>query len=146
MARPTKYGPAIHAAIVDALKEGLCKAHAAALGGISAQTLDEWLEAGDEGREPYAALALEVRHAEADYARAKMREINTASAPLPPRKKGEKRGGRGDWKAAAWALEKRFPKIYGSRAAAAEALPPRDDERPRSPWKNTPDAGRSSVQ
>lgn len=121
--RRPKYSPEVHKKIIDALKRGALKPHAANLVGIAAHTLENWITAGLAGDERYELFALEVEQAIAEDALRNQAVISMAAVgPI-----------KGDWKAAAWNLERKFPRLYGARLAAA--LGPQT-ERPFSPWKN----------
>jgi|SoimicMinimDraft_4_1059732.scaffolds.fasta_scaffold117538_1 transposase-like protein len=129
--RRPKYSPEVHRKIVEALKRGLLKPHAAQLAGIHANTLETWIEAGNAGDERYEAFAIEVEKAIAEDALRNQAVISMAAvAPI-----------KGDWKAAAWNLERKFPRLYGARMAAV--LTPQT-ERPFSPWK-TPEQPRKVL-
>ena len=105
--RPSSYNAQVHKAIVDALKNGGYKTHAAHAAGISRETLDVWIEAGRAGREPFVRFAHEC-----DMARAQDALRNQAIVSAAAVRKIE-----GDWKAAAWLLERKYPKLYGKRIA-----------------------------
>lgn len=130
-----KYTREVHTTIVEGILEGLCKKHAAALAGISDDTLEAWLT---DGREQYADFARDVERAQAEFARDRMREIMTsARAPQfeDTAAKKKKRKRHGDWKAAAWILERRFPLIYGNREGKRDDAPKQADaDKPFSPW------------
>jgi hypothetical protein len=117
-----KYTPEIHQKIVQLLKAGAFKKHAANACRISDKTLAKWLEWGTEGREPYAQLLVDCDQAIAEDAIRNQMIISKAASGEHP----------GDWKAAAWCLERKFPKLYGTMAAGHE-LP--QSEKPFSPWK-----------
>jgi hypothetical protein len=118
-----KYTAELHAKLVGYLEAGAFKKHAANAVGIAARTLEAWLKRGDDGEEPYAQLALDVEKAIATDAIRNQTIISKAAA-------GEHAG---DWKAAAWNLERKFPKLYGHMATGHE-LPVSD--KPYSPWKH----------
>jgi hypothetical protein len=129
--RRPKYNPEVHRKIVEALKRGALKPHAAQSVGIAPITLETWLEAGNAGDERYELFAIEVERAIADDALRNQSIISMAAiGPI-----------KGDWKAAAWNLERKFPRLYGARMAAV--LGPQV-ERPFSPWK-TPEQPRKEV-
>lgn len=116
-----KYTPAVHAKIVEALELGAFKRHAAAAAGIGWRTLEQWMQWGDEGREPYVSFAHDCEVAIGkDALRNQAIVSKAASGPHA-----------GDWKAAAWNLERKHPKLYGTLAIGHE----RQAERPFSPWK-----------
>lgn len=126
-----KYTPEVHKKIVDALSRGCFKAHAAGYARISPDTLESWLRQGEEGVEPYAKLLEDVRFAIAQDALNKQTAISAAAL-------GQHKG---DWRAAAWDLEKKHPKLYGRIAelealrAAEIAAAKRHLDKPYSPWK-----------
>lgn len=129
-----KYTPEVHAKIVKALEAGCFKQHAARYAGIAYSTLVAWIKLGEDGVAPYAKLRDDVEHAIACDAMRNQEAINRAA-------RARKGKDVGDWKAAAWNLEKKFPKLYGR---LAELRLMRDDElarqkqaptKPYSPWK-----------
>ena len=103
--RRLAYNAEIHAKIVEALRSGAYKIHAANAAGISRDTLDDWVAAGRAGQEPFVQFAIDV-----DQARAIDALRNQAIISAAATRKIE-----GDWKAAAWNLERKFPKLYGRR-------------------------------
>ena len=135
--RPDVYTAEIHAKIIEALEVGVPKLIAAHYAGINHQSLHTWLALGDTGEEPYAQLLLDVNAARAKDCIRNQSSISRAAVA---------RHG-GDWKAAAWNLEKKFPRLYGAAAeliqeldiedARAERQLERDRaraEKPQSPW------------
>lgn len=125
MGRKTILTNEVADAIVTSLRIGAFKKHAANAAGVSEATLRIWLERGAAGEEPYATFADNCEQAIAQDALRNQAAISRAATG-----KAE-----GDWKAAAWNLEKKFPKLYG-RAAELGLIPPQADssERPHSPW------------
>jgi len=116
------FTPEIAAQIIKHLRAGAFKTHAAAAAGVSISALGDWLEKGAAGDPRYAAFARDAEIAIAEDAVRNQAIISAAAAgPI-----------KGDWKAAAWNLERKYPKLYG-RMAAVEQLA--DRERPYSPWK-----------
>jgi hypothetical protein len=130
------YTAKLHAAIVDNLRAGAFKKHAAEAAGISVDVFEDWLRLGLAGTEPYVQLALDARQAIAQDAVRNVRVITHAALGKH----------KGEWKAAAWNLEKKFPLLYGSmpRGHHDEQLEGDATARVFSPWK-LPDAG-TSVQ
>lgn len=110
--------------IVEHLKAGAFKSHAAAAVGLSRMTIDEWLRRGSEGEEPYAAFALAVNAAIAEDAIRNQGIISRAAFQDAP----------GDWRAAAWNLERKHPKLYGHRQERRH-----DEEQPK------PNADRDAI-
>jgi hypothetical protein len=101
--RPTKLTPERQTMIVDAIRGGVPPETAAAYAGIDESTFYRWLRRGrGEDPEPlYATFAAEVQTALAEWEIRDVLLIGDAA--------------RGDWRAAAWRLERRLPKRYGRR-------------------------------
>ncbi len=89
------FSPELGAKIVDAVRKGNFIETAAKLYGVYPDTVRDWLYQGAKGREEYAAFALEVQKATA--------ESETSAQDIV------RMHGLGDFKAAAWWLERRFP-------------------------------------
>lgn len=127
------YTPELHAKVVENLERGAYQVHAANAAGISIATLQRWVKLGREGVEPYVRFAEDVDRARANDALRNQAVISAAAVRKVP----------GDWKAAAWNLERKFPKLYGRRAMMdnVDDLPPLpdsdskdDDTTVHSPW------------
>ncbi len=101
--RKTKLTVAVHQQICSYIATGAYKEHAAAAAGVPARTLHEWLSrgSGPDADEPYISFADDVRKAEG-------KDVVTTTAVIT---KAEKK----DWKAAAWKLERKFPKQFGAK-------------------------------
>lgn len=125
MGRKTLLTPEVHQQIVDNLRAGCFKKHAANEAGVSDRLMHQWLERGESGEEPYASFLDDVEQAIAHDAKRNQAVISQAAVGKA----------KGDWKAAAWNLERKFPRLYG-RLAELEQLP--REERPVSPWLNKP--------
>lgn len=121
MGRNTHLTPEVHQAIIDNLRAGCFKKHAANAAGVSDRLLRSWLERGATGEQPYAKLLEDVDEAVALDALRNQAVISQAAVGKA----------KGDWKAAAWNLERKFPRLYG-RLAELEQMP--REERPVSPW------------
>lgn len=110
--RPTALTPAVHDEIVKHLRAGAFLVHAAAAAGIAKRTVLEWIERGERGDAAYRAFYIDVQReraldairAQSIITRAQLGTIN------------------GDWKAAAWTLERKYPREYGAAAAAAARI------------------------
>jgi transposase-like protein len=100
MPLPRKYSAEVHKIIVDALADGNYRRTAAALAGITEDTLRNWLDAADEGNEELAQFAADVRAAETS-AEAELVKVVKASAIE-------------DWHAAAWILTHRHAGQWGN--------------------------------
>lgn len=106
MGRRSKLTPETVAKVAQAIKAGATRRLAAEYAGVGESTLLHWLAATTKATEP---LRVAVQKAEADSGVAALARIQTAAQ-------------NGDWKAAAWILEHRFPNEYGRRSALAVAI------------------------
>lgn len=95
MARPPKKNEARVYEILQGLSIGMSRRAASALGGISDDTLRRWMKSDD-------TLAHSVERAEATASQTAVESIHRASID-------------GDWRAAAWWLERRRPEEWGKR-------------------------------
>lgn len=89
---------------------GLTREAAAARAGIGRPTLQRWIADGLAGKAPYVAFLEALDAAEAEAQRRLLATILSASQP---RKDGAARPGQ--WQAAAWILERRWPAAWRSR-------------------------------
>ena len=89
--------------IINALEQGNTRKVAAESSGISARTLQRWLKMGrdNEGRQ-FVKLLASVEKAEATAAAAMVKSLVAAAD-------------KGEWRAAAWWLERRYPNDWGRR-------------------------------
>ena len=95
MARKSKFSDAVTARILEALRLGATYEIAAEYAGISRSTLYNWMEKGKEqARGQYRTFLDSIKGAEARGAIANLAMIESAAKA-------------GDWKAAAWRLERR---------------------------------------
>jgi hypothetical protein len=99
--RPSKYTPANVRRICDAIADGVPLKYAAALGGISHETLCQW-----QRQFPEFSEAVEKAKARGVHERLKI--IRAAAK-------------RGNVRAAQWWLERVCPEFFGARLVAAEA-------------------------
>ena len=93
MARPTKYTEETVERILEGIRLGLTYRHACRCGGVDYVQFNRWMHRYREFRD-----AVGVANATA----VQMERINLGAK-------------EGDWRAAAWILERRFPDDYGSR-------------------------------
>ena len=123
MGRPTKLTMQVHSAILASIRGGAFASTAAAAAGISEATFHRWMRRGrqaiervDNGGElpeeeiPYKVFHLDVVAAEAEV------EVAAASALWTAARAG-------DWRAASWLLERRFPAHWGARAQVEHSVP-----------------------
>ena len=109
MPRKTKLTPKLQEEIVRALNVGATHEHACQYAGIHPDTFYVWLKKGEEGRAPYAEFSEAVKKAEGRAVVGWLAQIEEAART-------------GNWQAAAWKLERRYPKVY-SRHLDAGDLP-----------------------
>lgn len=108
---PYKLTAEVEETILRHLKTGAFQKHAAEAAGIEWRTLKNWLDLGDEGVKPYKAFAIKVRKLQAEDAIRSQSIITRAQLGHID----------GDWKAAAWNLERKYPLQYGQAAMHAAA-------------------------
>jgi transposase len=101
--------------IVEAVKLGAPWYLAAQAGGVAASTLRQWKAKGAAGEEPYVAFLARLKSAEAEGAAEALRIVREAARS-------------GTWQAAAWLLERRYPKSFGLKNRVPAERPPTDDE------------------
>lgn len=140
--RKTHLTPERHAGIVRDLRTGLYASQVAIKNGISRFTLRNWIIRGlaEDAIEPYLSFARDYMLADIEVEQAALLKIQEAGDPyteewIKNKKKirvtrpkeisgtdsddevsNEKVVRRGDWRAVAWFMEKRWPKRYGSIA------------------------------
>ena len=109
--RWTKLTPEVSETILRHLRTGAFRKHAAEAAGISEEALEQWMKRGAAGEKPFAEFARKVRQVLAEDAIRSQSIITRAQL----------QGIDGDWKAAAWSLERKHPKLYGHAAMVAAA-------------------------
>ena len=119
MAAPRKLTEEAHASIVDALRAGNYVEDAVAAAGIHKATYYRWIEQGEADLEhdrdtAQARLCDAVRQASAASEVEYLTIIREA-------------GERGQWRAAAWFLEHRYPDKWGPRSKGQEGRRDRKD-------------------
>ena len=100
--RKTKLTPQVQDLIVQALNVGAHHEHACQYGGISKDTFYAWLKKGEEGKPPFSDFSDAVKKAESQAGVGYLALIDSAARA-------------GNWQAAAWKLERRWPMLYGRR-------------------------------
>ncbi len=101
MARPSKLTADLQRRVVEAISLGATLEHAAQYGPIDYATLRRWVVAGEKNPgTPYGDFRMAVLEAEARAVVVWLAQIEKAARD-------------GDWRAAAWKLERRHPQIYG---------------------------------
>ena len=94
---------------------GLTRESAAARAGIGRPTLQRWIADGLAGKAPYVAFLEALDAAEAEAQRRLLGTIVAASQPRRDGKDGSPAPRPGQWQAAAWILERRWPAAWRSR-------------------------------
>lgn len=107
MGRPTKLDDETADRICEAVSLGSPLYLAARAGGIDPETLRAWKARGRKGEQPYSAFLGRLKVAEAVGVTAALTVIRKAAS-------------EGTWQAAAWILERRYPKVFGRRDVRAE--------------------------
>lgn len=102
MGRPSKLDDLTAQRIVAAVETGAPWYMAAAAGGVSRTTLKNWKARARDGEEPYASFLARLEKAEANGAVAMLDVIQNAAKS-------------GTWQAAAWVMERRYPKQFALR-------------------------------
>ena len=101
--RPTKLNPTVQQRVCDAIRSGNWMETAAAFAGIDRSTLQRWFRRGEQAPKGiYRDFATAVQKATAD---AEARDVALIG----------KAAGEGNWQAAAWRLERRFPERWGRK-------------------------------
>lgn len=114
MARPRKLTPAVSRQIMSALALGVTREQAAAAGGIHYSTFRRWEMAGEQAvRGALKRFCDDIKRAEATGAMNWMLIIEAAMLSKSAREERNLPVEIGAWQAAAWKLERRFPKMYG---------------------------------
>jgi transposase len=87
--------------------QGYIREVAAQAWGIAATTVYRWMKRGEPDR-PFGEFCTALKRADAEAEIACLRTIKAAA-------------NAGDWKAAAWMLERRYPEKWGRRPRGAQA-------------------------
>jgi len=99
--RPTKLTPETQKKVVDAIGMGATYDLAAQYAGISYDSFNNWMKAGEASKSgAFFEFFNAVKEAEGRAAVGWLAKI-------------EKAANAGNWQAAAWKLERRYPSIYG---------------------------------
>lgn len=93
--RPSKYTPEYTDKILEAVRLGAPLTHACNYAGVHFDTFNEW-------RKIHPEFSVAVKEAEASMVKTCLSQIDTAAT-------------NGNWQAAAWRLERRYPHEFGRR-------------------------------
>lgn len=97
--------PMILQRIVDIVSVGASKQDACNVVGISFVTLRKWELMGEDGKEPFAQFALDMKAAKARKKTYLIELLHKAAED--------------DWKAGGWLLERQYPAEYSKRVEVA---------------------------
>lgn len=97
-----EYNPEIMDAIIDWWRKTHHKGGAAAAGGISHNTLNTYLERGENGEPLFCEFLQRFKKAEAEWVADHLQAIDNAVA-------------EGQWQPAAWQLERHLPNEFGQK-------------------------------
>jgi hypothetical protein len=106
MARPTKLTHDVQQTLAFALGEGATVEHACEFAGIAPRTFYNWMERGEHGEEEFVQF---VQIATRARGRGVVTDLSTISKAVQA----------GDWRAAAWRLQHRYPQDYGAKLKIA---------------------------
>lgn len=125
MGRPSRLTPAVSKALCEATREGYTLANAAGLAGVSAATVREWIRRGEgtddrPGTEPYATFATAMARAQAEVEAEAVACIRAAAEG-------------GQWRAAAWLLERTHPERWGRGPVRVQVRNARGRYEPANP-------------
>jgi hypothetical protein len=105
MGRPSKLTPETQQKIAQAVASGNYFDTAAAYGGISYDTFNDWMNKGiNKVDAKYVQFYHAIKKAEADAEVMRVARISKA-------------GQEGNWQADAWQLERRYPQKWGRRVS-----------------------------
>ena len=105
MPRPTKLNAQRAQQICDYVAQGHTREVAAQACGIVSTTLYRWMKRGERQPDgPYGEFCRALKRADLEAELACLRQIKEAAQ-------------HGDWRAAAWMLERRYPEKWGRRRA-----------------------------
>ncbi|MBL9178862.1 MAG: hypothetical protein JNM65_12450 [Verrucomicrobiaceae bacterium] len=113
--RPTLLNPTRQAALLEAIEQGIPLKQAAAVAGMSYDTLNHWRKRGENESAPeeYRQFCQLLRHSQAVAMQVHVSSISDAA--------------KRDWRAAAWMLERRYPEDFARQQqlehSAADAKP-----------------------
>ena len=105
MARPTKLTSEIQYTLIAALQEGASIAHACDYAGIDETTYHRWIKRGEEGADGDTEFCEFCQSVTRARGRGVVTDLLTISHAVRA----------GDWKAAAWRLQHRYPQEYGAK-------------------------------
>jgi hypothetical protein len=117
MGRPTKLTPETEKKIAEAIAMGATYELASMYGGISYDSFALWMKRGEKEFQRLEGDRAKPKETEAPFCRFFM-AIKLAEGQAAVRWLGriEQAARDGEWTAAAWKLERRYPQMYGRRA------------------------------
>lgn len=118
MGRPSKLTEETKKRLFQAIQLGCTYEHACDFAGISYQTMRNWIKKGEKATKgKFFDFVADLKKAEGKAVVGWLAHI-------------EKAAKEGTWQAAAWKLERRYPKLWGKaeRSEEPDDLPTPDDE------------------
>lgn len=128
VSRPTALDDLVSRRICEAIEKGNTREMAARSAKIAESTLYSWLRRGRAGESPFAEFSENLKKAEAHAEGESVGIIREAAS-------------KGTWQAAAWFLERRYPKRWGAKREAPEKVSMQErvermtPEQRRARWK-----------
>lgn len=119
--RPTLLNPTRQAALLNAIEQGMPLKQAAAMAGMSYDTLNAWQKRGENESAPeqFRQFCQLLRHSQAVAMQVHLSSICDSA--------------KRDWRAAAWMLERRFPEDFARQQQLEHSVSD------RKPWMPDPE-------
>ena len=113
MGRPTVFNQEIADRVIEGVSRGLTMKNAASYGGISYSTLNRWRRRGEDSNEDdeFCQFWKRLERAKGEAALRLLNCVNSAAES-------------GEWKAATWILERRYPDEWGKNASGHDPVEP----------------------
>jgi hypothetical protein len=107
--RPTLLTSELSASICGRIADGLSFVDACRVNHIAEKTFYNWKERGETGEEPFFEFLQSVKEAEGEFKSVHIATIKRAAKEKIP----------GQWQAAAWLLERKYPGEFAMRQQIA---------------------------
>jgi hypothetical protein len=107
--RPTSLTPELRVQICQRIAEGLTFVDACRVNHIAEKSFYNWKERGEEGEEPFSEFLQSVKESEGEFKATHIKTIRSASQGKIA----------GQWQAAAWLLERKYPGEFAMRQQIA---------------------------
>jgi transposase len=107
--RPTKFTPETRDKVKQAIQMGATYEIAANYAGVSYMTFRDWMKRGEAGEDDYVEFFETIKASEGRAAVGWLAKIEAAAND-------------GNWQAAAWKLERRYPHQYGKQVQEVSGI------------------------